>query len=225
MQLFSRLMPREGRFFDLFNQHAALLVQGGTVLAELLEDYANVPARAARIKRIGELERAADRVTHDTVQLLHKTFVTPFDRDDIHRMISRMDDILDLMEDAAESLLLYDIQAVEPEASPVITQAKNYEKLQPGKHKIQGIGAGFIPENLNLDIVDKVERISDDDAFAWARRAAREEGILCGISSGAALCAANRVANDPENQGKTIVVILASAGERYVSSPLFEGTE
>ena len=87
MQLFSRLMPREGRFFDLFNQHAALLVQGGTVLAELLEDYANVPARAARIKRIGELERAADRVTHDTVQLLHKTFVTPFDRDDIHRMI------------------------------------------------------------------------------------------------------------------------------------------
>ncbi len=115
--------------------------------------------------------------------------------------------------------------AVEPEASPVITQAKNKESLQPGKHKIQGIGAGFIPENLNLDIVDSVERVSDDDAFAWARRAAREEGILCGISSGAALCAANRVANAAENNGKTIVVILASAGERYVSSPLFEGTE
>ncbi len=117
MQLFSRLMPREGKFFDLFNQHAALLVQGGAVLAELLEDYANVPARAARITRIGELERAADRVTHETVQLLHKTFVTPFDRDDIHRMISRMDDVLDLIQDAAESLLLYDIQTVEPEAS------------------------------------------------------------------------------------------------------------
>jgi predicted phosphate transport protein (TIGR00153 family) len=117
MQLFSRLMPREGKFFDLFNQHAALLVEGGTELAELLEDYANVAAREARITRIGELERAADRVTHDTVQLLHKTFVTPFDRDDIHRMISRMDDILDLIQDAAESLLLYDIRTVEPEAA------------------------------------------------------------------------------------------------------------
>ncbi|NOX57755.1 MAG: cysteine synthase A [Planctomycetes bacterium] len=115
--------------------------------------------------------------------------------------------------------------AVEPEASPVITQAKAGEPLQPGKHKIQGIGAGFIPGNLNLDVVDYVERVSDDDSFAWAKRAAREEGLLCGISSGAALCAANRVANMPENSGKTIIVILASAGERYVSSPLFEGTE
>ncbi len=115
--------------------------------------------------------------------------------------------------------------AVEPEASPVITQAKNKEALQPGKHKIQGIGAGFIPQNLNLDVVDDVERVSDDDAFAWAKRAAREEGILCGISSGAALAAANRVAHMPEYNGKTIVVILASAGERYLSSPLFDGTD
>jgi len=113
--------------------------------------------------------------------------------------------------------------AVEPETSPVITQIKNGEKLQPGKHRIQGIGAGFIPETLNLDVVDKVVRVSDDDAFAWARRAAREEGILCGISSGAALCAANQVAHLPENRGKTIVAILASAGERYLSTPLFEG--
>ncbi|HRX85205.1 MAG TPA: cysteine synthase A [Phycisphaerae bacterium] len=112
--------------------------------------------------------------------------------------------------------------AVEPETSPVITQVKAGEKIQPGKHRIQGIGAGFIPETLNLDIVDDVARVSDDDAFAWARRAAREEGILCGISSGAALCAANAVAHLPQNKGKTIIAILASAGERYLSTPLFE---
>jgi cysteine synthase A len=114
--------------------------------------------------------------------------------------------------------------AVEPETSPVITQARNGEKLQPGKHRIQGIGAGFIPETLNLDVVDDVVRVSDDDAFAWARRAAREEGILCGISSGAALCAANQVAQMPDSNGKTIIAVLASAGERYMSTPLFEGT-
>ncbi len=113
--------------------------------------------------------------------------------------------------------------AVEPETSPVITQVRNGEKIQPGKHRIQGIGAGFIPETLNLDIVDDVIRVSDDDAFTWARRAAREEGILCGISSGAALCAAYQVSRMPGNVGKTIVVILASAGERYLSTPLFEG--
>lgn len=117
MQLFSRLMPLEGRFFDLFNQHAALLAKGGSVLAELLQDYADEGGRAERIARIGELERAADRITHDTVALLHKTFVTPFDRDDIHRLISRMDDILDLIQDAAESLSLYDIRQVAPEAA------------------------------------------------------------------------------------------------------------
>ena len=114
--------------------------------------------------------------------------------------------------------------AVEPESSPVITQARKRERLQPGKHRIQGIGAGFIPDTLNLDVVDEVITVSDEDAFAWARRAAREEGILCGISSGAALCAANRVAQTPESAGKTIVVILASAGERYLSTPLFDKT-
>jgi cysteine synthase A len=113
--------------------------------------------------------------------------------------------------------------AVEPVTSPVITQTKKGEKLQPGKHKIQGIGAGFIPETLNLDVVDDTVLVSDDDAFAWSRRAAREEGILCGISSGAALCAVAKVAAMPDNKGKTIVVILPSAGERYLSTPLFEG--
>ncbi|HNQ24277.1 MAG TPA: cysteine synthase A [Phycisphaerae bacterium] len=111
--------------------------------------------------------------------------------------------------------------AVEPETSPVITQTREGKPLQPGKHMIQGIGAGFIPKILNLDVIDDVVRVTSEDAFAWARRAAREEGILCGISSGAALCAADRVARMPANRGKVIVAILASAGERYLSTPLF----
>jgi len=112
--------------------------------------------------------------------------------------------------------------AVEPEDSPVLTQVRAGEPLKPGPHRIQGIGAGFVPDVLNLDIVDGVERVSNDDAFSWARRAAAEEGILCGISSGAALAAAARVAARAENRDKVIIVILASAGERYLSTPLFQ---
>jgi len=111
--------------------------------------------------------------------------------------------------------------AVEPEGSPVITQTREGKPLQPGKHMIQGIGAGFIPGVLNLDVIDDVVCVSNDDAFAWAKRAAREEGIFCGISSGAALCAADRVAHMPENEGKVIVVMLPSGGDRYISTPLF----
>ena len=112
--------------------------------------------------------------------------------------------------------------AVEPTHSPVITQKLANQPLQPGPHKIQGIGAGFIPDILNLQVIDEVLQVSNDEAFAWARRAALEEGILCGISSGAALCAAERVAARPENKGKVIVTVLASAGERYLSTALFE---
>lgn len=112
--------------------------------------------------------------------------------------------------------------AVEPADSPVITQKRAGEELKPGPHKIQGIGAGFIPGVLNLDVIDDVVRVSNEEAFVWARRAAREEGILCGISSGAALCAANAVAGREENKGKMIVVILPSCGERYLSTPLFQ---
>lgn len=112
--------------------------------------------------------------------------------------------------------------AVEPEDSPVITQTRANQERTPGPHKIQDIGGGFIPEVLNMDVIDDVIRVSNDDAFAWSRRAAREEGILCGISSGAALCAADQAARRPENKGKLIVVILASAGERYLSTPLFQ---
>ena len=115
--------------------------------------------------------------------------------------------------------------AVEPESSPVITQKLAGQALAPAPHKIQGIGAGFIPGTLDLTVVDRVERVSNDDAVAFARRLAREEGILCGISCGAAGVAAARIAADPAFAGKTIVVILPDAGERYLSSVLFEGIE
>jgi cysteine synthase A len=111
--------------------------------------------------------------------------------------------------------------AVEPTDSPVITQALANQPLKPGGHKIQGIGAGFIPKNLDLTLVDGVETVSNDEAVAWARRAAREEGLFVGLSSGAALCAAARVAARPENRGKTVVAILPSFGERYLSTILF----
>ncbi|HEV3117174.1 MAG TPA: cysteine synthase A [Gemmataceae bacterium] len=111
--------------------------------------------------------------------------------------------------------------AVEPVASPVITQKMQGQELKPGKHKLQGIGAGFIPAILNLDIVDEVIQVKDEDAFEMARRLAREEGMLCGISSGAAVVAALQVARRPENAGKLIVVVLPDLGERYLSTPLY----
>lgn len=112
--------------------------------------------------------------------------------------------------------------AVEPADSAIITQAKRGEELTPGPHKIQGIGANFIPKNLDLDLVDEVIAIENDEALDWARRSATQEGIFVGISSGAALAAAAKLASRAENAGKNIVVILPDAGERYLSSVLFE---
>ena len=111
--------------------------------------------------------------------------------------------------------------AVEPAASPVISQHLAGEMLQPGPHKIQGIGAGFIPETLDLDMVDQVELVSNDEAYEFARRLTREEGLLSGISCGAATAVAARLAAQPEFSGKNIVVILPDSGERYLSSDLF----
>ncbi len=113
--------------------------------------------------------------------------------------------------------------AVEPESSPVITQALAGQELKPAPHKIQGIGAGFVPKNLDLTLIDRVERVSDDEARAMALRLMREEGILCGISCGAAMAAAVRLAAEPAMQGKTLVVILPDSAERYLSSMLFDG--
>ncbi|MDB5319835.1 MAG: cysK [Phycisphaerales bacterium] len=112
--------------------------------------------------------------------------------------------------------------AVEPVTSPVITQTMNHEPIKPGRHKVQGIGAGFVPGNLHIPIVDEVIQITDDEAFEWARRLAKEEGIFGGISSGGNVAAAAKVAARPENKGKLIVTIMCSFGERYLSTPLFE---
>ncbi len=113
--------------------------------------------------------------------------------------------------------------AVEPTTSPVITQKLNGQEIKPAPHKIQGIGAGFIPANLDLSLIDQVEQVSSEEAIAFARRIAKEEGILVGISCGAAAAVACRLAHLPENAGKTIVVVLPDLAERYLSSALFEG--
>ena len=113
--------------------------------------------------------------------------------------------------------------AVEPQESPVISQRLAGQELKPGPHKIQGIGAGFIPDTLDLSLVDRVEQVSSDEAIDFARRLAREEGILSGISCGAAMAAALRLAAEKEFAGRTVVVILPDSGERYLTTSLFEG--
>ncbi len=113
--------------------------------------------------------------------------------------------------------------AVEPKESPVISQKLAGEAIKPGPHKIQGIGAGFIPDTLDLSVIDRVEQVSSDDAIDFAKRLTKEEGILVGISGGAAVAAAVRLAFDPAHAGKTIVVVLPDAAERYLSTALFEG--
>lgn len=113
--------------------------------------------------------------------------------------------------------------AVEPAASPVLTQRRAGEPLRPSPHKIQGIGAGFVPDVLDLSLVDEVQQVTNEEAIEYARRLAREEGILSGISCGAAVAAAVRIARRPESEGKTLVVVLPDSGERYLSSALFAG--
>jgi len=115
--MFGRLMPREGKYFDLFNAHAELIVQGGKALSGLIGALVEEPAQAAKhAEQIDELERQADEITHSTLAQLHTSFITPFDRDEIHQLINSMDDILDNIQDVAESMSLYDIQRVPPEA-------------------------------------------------------------------------------------------------------------
>ena len=112
--MFGRLMPTEGKFFDLFIQHADLCVKGAKEMVALMTNFDD---RENRVHAIEGLEKQADKITHDTIELLHKTFITPLDRDDIHQLITRMDDILDLLEDAAQTISLYDIKAITPESA------------------------------------------------------------------------------------------------------------
>ncbi|MBK7115642.1 MAG: DUF47 domain-containing protein [Proteobacteria bacterium] len=127
----ANLVPREGKFFEYFNQHADRIAEASRELTLLLSEYSNEPARAGRVERINDLEHEADRITHDTAALLQTIFVTPMDRDDIHRLISRMDDVLDLMQDAAESLSLYDVHEVTAYAVELALLLQNgCERLQ-----------------------------------------------------------------------------------------------
>jgi uncharacterized protein len=114
--MLGRLMPREGRFFDLFNQQADTIVEGARHLVALMHQYGDPAARQREIDAIDQVEKSGDTINHEAVALLHKTFVTPFDREDIHSLVAQMDDILDLTQDVAESLMLYDIQRITPEA-------------------------------------------------------------------------------------------------------------
>jgi predicted phosphate transport protein (TIGR00153 family) len=159
MNFISRLMPREGRFFNLFDNHAQGSGDGALALAGVRRQYDNANYRNAGIKLIEDAEHAADRITHETVQLLHTTFVTPFDRDDIHRLISRMDDVLDLIQDTAESLVLYDIQTVTAEATQLA------ELLLRCAERVQsavGLLASMADAPAILKICQEIDRLESD---------------------------------------------------------------
>jgi uncharacterized protein len=175
VRFFSRLMPREGRFFTLFDQHADFVVRGSIELVELLRHFGNNGDRAARVARILELEHSADRVTRETVSLLHQTFVTPLDRDDIHRLISRMDDVLDLIQDTAESLVLYDIQKVTPEATQLAELVlRCAERVQAAVKLLASMAEG--PAMLQIcQEIDKLESEADKVMRGAISRLFREE--------------------------------------------------
>jgi len=159
MNFIARLMPREGRFFSLFDGHAKLIVDGALALADVLRNYENNSDRDVGIKLIEDAEHAADRITHETVQLLHTTFVTPFDRDDIHRLISRMDDVLDLIQDTGESLVLYDIQKVTPEATQL---AELVLRCSERVQSAVGLMASMADAPAILKICQEIDRLESD---------------------------------------------------------------
>jgi predicted phosphate transport protein (TIGR00153 family) len=159
MNFISRLMPREGRFFSLFDNHAKLIVDGALALADVLRNYDNQKEREAGIKIIEDAEHGADRITHDTVQLLHTTFITPFDRDDIHRLISRMDDILDLIQDTGESLVLYDIQKITPEATQL---AELLRRCAEHVQSAVGLMASMADAPAILKICQEIDRLESE---------------------------------------------------------------
>jgi uncharacterized protein len=175
MNFIARLMPREGRFFILFDGHAKLIVDGANALADVLRHYDNGTDRAGGLKLIEDAEHAADRITHETVQLLHTTFITPFDRDDIHRLISRMDDVLDLIQDTGESLVLYDIQNVTPEATQLAELLRRcVERVQVAVKLMASMADA--PAMLKIcEEIDKLESDADKVMRAAISRLFREE--------------------------------------------------
>jgi uncharacterized protein len=175
MNFIARLMPREGRFFILFDLHAKLIVDGARALVEVLRRYDVETDRASGLKVIEDAEHAADRITHETVQLLHTTFVTPFDRDDIHRLISRMDDVLDLIQDTAESLVLYDIQKVTPEATELAELSlRCAERVQSAVKLLDTMAEA--PAMLQIcQEIDKLESDADKVMRGAISRLFREE--------------------------------------------------
>jgi len=175
MNFISRLMPRQGRFFILFDGHAKLIVDGAVALAGVLRHYDVEKTRTAGIKLIEDAEHAADRITHETVQLLHTTFVTPFDREDIHTLISRMDDVLDLIQDAAESLVLYDIQKVTPEATQLAELVLRCAERVQAAVKLM-VSMSDAPAMLGIvQEIDKLESDADRVKRGAISRLFREE--------------------------------------------------
>jgi predicted phosphate transport protein (TIGR00153 family) len=159
MRWLSALMPREARFFALFDRHGALIVEGANAVVELVQTYGDVTRRAELIQRIGDIERSADKITHETVSVLHSTFITPFDRNDIHRLISGMDDILDLMQDAAESMHLFDIQTLPPAALALA------ELLQQCSVKVQACVAmlhSMDNAEAALKLAEEIDQLESD---------------------------------------------------------------
>jgi predicted phosphate transport protein (TIGR00153 family) len=154
--MFGRLMPREGRFFELFNAHAERIVEGSHELAAMIGAFSELDAHA---QRIDAAERAADKITHETITLLHKTFITPFDREQIHALITTMDDILDLIQDVAESVALYDLRKVTPEAKQLAEicqmcceRVKSTVELLPDIRRADGI----------LKCCEEIDRLESD---------------------------------------------------------------
>ena len=175
MNFISRLMPREGRFFRLFDSHANLIMEGANALVDVLRRYEDHSGREAGLKLIENAEHAADRITHETMQLLHATFITPFDRDDIHRLISRMDDVLDLIQDTGESFVLYDIRNVTPEATELAELLQRCVERVRSAVKLMASMADA-PAMLKIcQEIDRLESEADKVMRAALSRLFREE--------------------------------------------------
>ena len=175
MRWLSALMPRETRFFALFDRHGALIVEGANAVVELVQHYEDTVRRAELIQRIGDVERSADKITHETVSVLHSTFITPFDRNDIHRLISGMDDILDLIQDSAESMHLFDIQTLPPASLQLAELLQQCSvRVQAGVALLQSMDNAEKALTLTEEI-DQLESDADKVSRDGISRLFREE--------------------------------------------------